>query len=179
MDSPHWTSLEDNCFGLRSPVKGEPRHSRREIGSLRSVLGRLLGLPTDKCLARCWRCPKPNRPESIRSTNCYRSRSALHPDDHRPGRSRSRPHLRLWYHRLRRRAVGTTWITCDTSRVALALARTRLMGAKAHLAHQALDSLAIPRVPLQAGVRPVGGVGMTASMPAADVLNFRKVEITK
>ena len=105
--SPHWTSLEANCFGLRSPVEGEPCHSRRKIGSLRSVPGRLLSLPTDKCLARCGRRPKPNRPESICSTNCYRSRPAMHLDDHRPRRLSARSHLRFWHDRICFRAVGT------------------------------------------------------------------------
>ena len=107
MEPPHWTSLEDNCFGLRSPVEGEPCHSRRKIGSLRSVPGRLLSLPTDKCLARCGRRPKPNRPESICSTNCYRSRPAMHLDDHRPRRLSARSHLRFWHDRICFRAVGT------------------------------------------------------------------------
>ena len=32
--------------------------------------------------------------------------AALHPHDHRPRRPRARSHLRLWHHRLRRRAMG-------------------------------------------------------------------------
>ena len=56
-------------------------------------------------------------------------RRALRAHDHRPWRPRPRPDLRQRHHRVCRRAVGPRWITIDTSRVALALARTRLMSA--------------------------------------------------
>ena len=55
---------------------------------------------------------------------------ALPPDDHRPRRPRARPDLRQRHHGLCRRAVGPALDHLDTSRVALALARTRLMAAK-------------------------------------------------
>ena len=47
-----------------------------------------------------------------------------------PGRPGPRSDLRFRHDSLRRRAVGRRWITIDTSRVALALARQRIMGAK-------------------------------------------------
>ena len=51
-------------------------------------------------------------------------------DGDRPGRPGSRSHLWLRHHCLRRRTMGPPWITIDTSRVALALARARIMGAR-------------------------------------------------
>ena len=55
----------------------------------------------------------------------------LHPNDYRPGRPGAGPHLRLRHHRLRTAEQwGRRWITIDTSRVALALARARIMGAR-------------------------------------------------
>ena len=70
-------------------------------------------------------------------------------------RSRPRPNLRIWYHGLRGRTMGRRWITVDTSRVALALARQRLMGAgtrgtclpigRGHAKEQSLTAQSLPR----------------------------------
>ena len=55
----------------------------------------------------------------------------LHSDDHRSRRSRARSDLRFGHHRLCRRAMGPSLDHHrHQSRVALALARTRLMGAR-------------------------------------------------
>ena len=54
----------------------------------------------------------------------------MHTDDHRPRRSGAGPHLWLRHHGLRAEQWGRRWVTIDTSRVALALARARVMGAR-------------------------------------------------
>ena len=54
---------------------------------------------------------------------------ALPADDHRPRRSRARSDLRLRHHRFVAEKWGRRWITCDTSRVAITLAKQRLMTA--------------------------------------------------
>jgi adenine-specific DNA-methyltransferase len=53
------------------------------------------------------RDPKSFRPKGVRRADQHGRHPALHPDDHRPGRSRSRSHVRQRYNGLRRRAVGT------------------------------------------------------------------------
>ena len=52
-----------------------------------------------------------------------RSNRTLHSDDHRPRRPGARPHLRLRHIAYVAEQWGRRWITIDTSRVALALAR--------------------------------------------------------
>ncbi len=59
-----------------------------------------------------------------------KSHRTMPPYDHRPRRPGARPHLRQRYHCLCGRAMGAALDHHDTSRVALALARTRLMAAK-------------------------------------------------
>ena len=72
---------------------------------------------------------------------------ALHPHDHRPRRPRARSHLRLRHHAYVAEQWGRRWITIDTSRVALALARARIMGAR-YPYYLLADS---PRRPAQGG----------------------------
>ena len=55
---------------------------------------------------------------------------ALHSHDHRSRRPRPRSHLRLRHHRLRRRTMGPPLDHHRHLRVALALARARIMGAR-------------------------------------------------
>ena len=43
-----------------------------------------------------------------------------------PGDLVLRPHLRIWHDRLCAETLGRRWITCDTSRVAINVARQRL-----------------------------------------------------
>ena len=54
----------------------------------------------------------------------------LHPHDHRPRRSRPRPTCGSGTTAYVAEQWGRRWITIDTSRVALALARARIMGAR-------------------------------------------------
>ena len=131
MDTAGWSSLEDHCPRVGSSVEIGESHPRGQVNPLRSVLRRLRRFPADECLARRGRSPKSIGPKGICSSDSDRSNKTLHPDDHRSRRPCPRPHLRLGHHRLRRRAVGRRrWITIDTSRVALALARARIMGAR-------------------------------------------------
>ena len=69
----------------------------------------------------------------------------LHPDGHRPRRPRARPNLRFRHHRHVAEQWGRRWITIDTSRVALALARARIMGAR----YLVLPAGRFPRWPAQ------------------------------
>ena len=54
----------------------------------------------------------------------------MHAHDHRPRRPRPRPDVRSGTTAYVAEQWGRRWITIDTSRVALALARQRLMGAQ-------------------------------------------------
>ncbi len=54
----------------------------------------------------------------------------MHSDGHRPRRPRARPDLRSGTTAYVAEQWGRRWITIDTSRVALALARARIMGAR-------------------------------------------------
>ena len=56
--------------------------------------------------------------------------AAMPPDGNRSRRPRSRSDLRFGHHRHVAEQWGRRWITMDTSRVALALARARIMGAR-------------------------------------------------
>ena len=66
--------------------------------------------------------------EDLCRSDADQGHTAMYADDNRSWRSRSRSNVWLRHDCLCRRAVGRRWITIDTSRVALTLARQRLMG---------------------------------------------------
>ena len=71
-----------------------------------------------------------HRCEALRSSDEHQNHTTLHSDVHRPRRSRSRPYMWIGRNGVRGRAVGPPLDHYDTSRVALALARARIMGAR-------------------------------------------------
>src|SRR5690606_18535159 len=68
------------------------------------------------------------RGKDVRRPDEFKDRTALRLDDHRPRRPRPRPNVRLRTTAYVAEQWGRRWITIDTSRVALALARARIMG---------------------------------------------------
>ena len=68
--------------------------------------------------------------KDVRSADGNQGHRTLHPDDQRPRRPGVGPHLRRGTTAYVAEQWGRRWITIDTSRVALALARARIMGAR-------------------------------------------------
>ena len=130
MDTAHWTSLENHCLRVSSPFEGPTRHLGREIYSLRSILGRFLSLSAHKCLARCGGRPKPNGPKIyvVQTATEAIKRCILMATD--PGDLVLDPTCGSGTTAYVAEQWGRRWITIDTSRVALALARARIMGAR-------------------------------------------------
>ena len=99
--SVRWKTNEQGMARLKSA--GRLESTRNRLGYVR-YLDDFPAVQINKPLGRRWR--QFHGGQDLCCSNVADRDSALHPHGHRSGRSRSRPHMRLRHHRLRRRAVG-------------------------------------------------------------------------
>ena len=121
--------LENSAKESGASGKEWPHLHDGESTSVEAILGLLAWPPDSECVVRhpIWRLQRIGH---LCSSNDRKGGSALPSQGHRSRRSRARSHCGSGTTATVAEQWGRRWITIDTSRVALALARARIMGAR-------------------------------------------------